>query len=122
MNAAMKRTLAASVVIGISVELSVWAFLYFVVGENTALLSRFMWIDRLQEPGMKAGEALASSVSGHFGWSAAPYFGTATAITVLITLWTWQCLFRSQVGDPGGAHTRNSRVVFEWFLCHASFR
>jgi hypothetical protein len=89
MNAAIKRTLTASVAIGISVELSIWAFQYFVVGENTALLSRFMWIERLQEPGMKAGEALASSVRSHLGWSAAPYLGTATAITVLITLWTF---------------------------------
>src|SRR5882757_1082405 len=56
MNAATKRTLTLSMAIGISVELSIWAFLYFVVGEDAVLFRRFIWIERLQEAGMKAGE------------------------------------------------------------------
>ena len=62
MDAAIKRTLTISVVAGISIELTIWAFLFFVVEDDPALLGRFMWLERLQEPGMMAGEALASSV------------------------------------------------------------
>ena len=88
MNAEIKRTVTLSVVVGISIELIIWAFLFFAVGDDTALLSRFMWIERLQEPGIKAGEALASSVRTHLGWSAAPYLGTVVAFTALMTLWS----------------------------------
>jgi hypothetical protein len=81
MNTAGKRTLTLCVAGGTSVELSLWAFLYFVV-------NRSMWLERLQEPGMKAGEALASSVHRHFGLSAVPYLGTTAAFTVMIALWS----------------------------------
>ena len=74
--------------IGISVELSIWAFLHFVVGVDAVLFRRFIWIERLQEAGMKAGEALASSVQSHLGWSVAPYLGTLGAFIVLMTLWS----------------------------------
>jgi hypothetical protein len=82
-----KRALCISIFIGALVEFGLWTFLFFEVRDpDTA--ERYLQQERLQEPGMRIGEAVYKYSYPHLGrtwalWIAGPCF-----FLVLIAIWS----------------------------------
>ena len=83
-----KRDLVLALVLGTLVELSLWAFLFFVVGDDPDSAERWIALERLQEPGVKMGLALFRYSYSHLGVRLDPYALSVGVLLVLTAIWS----------------------------------
>lgn len=82
-----KRDLVLALVLGTSAELSVWSFLHFAA-DDPETAERYLQLERLQEPGIKIGVAIARHSYAHLSVRLSIYLAEICAFTVLVTTWS----------------------------------
>jgi hypothetical protein len=83
-----KRDLALALALGTLVELSLWAFLFFVVGGDPESAERWNALERLQEPGIKIGLAAYRYSYSHLGVRLDPYAVSVCVLLVCAAIWS----------------------------------
>jgi hypothetical protein len=73
--------------LGTLAELSLWAFIFFTVDDSETTL-KYIRLVRLQEPGIRIGEALFRRSYAHLGRTGSLWVAEGSAFAVLISIWS----------------------------------
>jgi hypothetical protein len=82
-----KRDLVVALALGTLAELSLWAFLYFVVGSDPEMAERYIALERLQDPAINMGLAVYRYSYAH-GVRLDPYIVSIGCLVILIAIWS----------------------------------
>jgi hypothetical protein len=83
-----KRDLVLALALGTLAELSLWAFLYFVVDGDPETAERWIALERLQEPGVKMGLTLFRYSYSHLGVRLDPYAVSVGVLLIQAAIWS----------------------------------
>jgi len=83
-----KRDLVLALAFGTLAELSLWAFLYFVVGSDPERAERYIALERLQDPAIKMALAVYRYSYTH-GVRLDPYVLSICGLIVLMAMWSF---------------------------------
>ena len=82
-----KRDLVLGLAFGIFVELSLWSFLHFAL-DDPETAERYLQLERLQEPGVKIGLAIARCSYAQLGNRLSIHLANICAFMVLVATWS----------------------------------